>query len=263
MHKNPVSISLSSYGADLVRQRGQEHFLDLLVAAGATRVELREELFSGVPDTAALAAAIAALRLECVYSTPLELWTARGLPDPQLLDKLATAHALGAVALKVSLGHYREGCDVAALAPLLPGPGPVLLVENDQTVQGGSIQPLQQFFQRAEDLGLSLGMTFDIGNWQWQGEPARHAARLLGRWVRYVHCKAVQRLADGRLVAVPPQASDLQEWAALLAEFTPGVVRAVEYPLAGDDLLALTRTQVRNLSALGQCATAHKEPSHA
>ncbi len=102
MHSNPVSISLSSYGADFVRQRGQEQFLDLLAAAGVTRVELREELFTCAPDTAALAAAIAALRLECLYSTPLELWTAQGVPDPQLAQKLDTARALGAVALKVS-----------------------------------------------------------------------------------------------------------------------------------------------------------------
>ncbi|WP_447740563.1 AP endonuclease [Pseudomonas laurentiana] len=251
MHANPVSISLSSYGADFVRQRGQEQFLDLLAAAGVSRVELREELFASAPDPAALKAAMAALRLECLYSTPLELWTAQGLPDPQLAQKLELAQALGAVALKVSLGHYHERCNVTALAALLPARGPVLLVENDQTPQGGRIAPLQQFFQRADALGLSLGMTFDIGNWQWQGEPARQAARELGRWVRYVHCKAVQRLADGRLAAVPPQAADLQEWAALMAEFSPGVVRAVEYPLVSDDLLLLTRAQVRDLSVLG------------
>ncbi|WP_085720318.1 MULTISPECIES: TIM barrel protein [unclassified Pseudomonas] len=262
MHSNPVSISLSSFGADFVRQRGQQQFLDLLAAAGVTRVELREELFTRAPDTAALAAAIAALRLECLYSTPLELWTAQGELDPQLAQKLETARALGAVALKVSLGHYHAGCDVAALATLLPAHGPLLLVENDQTAQGGRIEPLQQFFQRADELGLTLGMTFDIGNWQWQGEPARHAARQLGRWVRYVHCKAVQRRADGRLVAVPPEASDLQEWAELMAEFTPGVVRAVEYPLVSDDLLALTRAQVRDLAALGQ-GVSSEELSHA
>ncbi|MFJ4456503.1 AP endonuclease [Pseudomonas sp. NPDC089392] len=260
MHANPVSISLSSFGADFVRQRGQGQFLDLLAAAGVTRVELREELFASAPDTAALNAAMAALRLECLYSTPLELWTAQGVPDPLLVQKLEIAQALGAVALKVSLGHYHERCDVAALAALLPAHGPLLLVENDQTAQGGRIEPLQQFFQRADQHGLSLGMTFDIGNWQWQGEPARQAARQLGRWVRYVHCKAVQRLADGRLAAVPPQAADLQEWAALMAEFVPGVVRAVEYPLVADDLLALTRDQVRSLSALGAAA---QEVAHA
>lgn len=263
MYANPVSISLSSYGAELVRRHGQARFLDLVAAAGATRVELREELFSHAPDTAALSAAMAALRLECLYSTPVELWTEQGLPDPQLADKLASAHALGAMALKVSLGYYRDSCDMAALARLLSGSGPLLLVENDQTVQGGRIQPLLAFLQRAEDLGLSLGMTFDIGNWQWQGEPARQAARQLGRWVRYVHCKAVQRLADGRLAAVPPNAADLQEWAALMAEFTPGVVRAVEYPLVSDDLLALTRAQVRNLAALGRCAASREVPGHA
>lgn len=37
-----------------------------------------------------------------------------------------------------------------------------------------------------------------------------------------------------------------------MTEFAPGVVRAVEYPLVGDDLLALTRAQVRSLSALGE-----------
>ena len=251
MHPNPVSISLSSYGADFVRQRGQEQFLGLLSAAGVSRVELREELFASAPDAAALGAVIAALGLECLYSTPLELWTEQGIPDPLLLHKLEIARALGAVALKVSLGHYGKRCDVTALAALLPADGPLLLVENDQTAQGGRLQPMLDFFQRAEVLGLRLGMTFDIGNWQWQGESARQAARQLGRWVRYVHCKAVQRRVDGRLVAVPPQAADLQAWSVMMTEFAPGVVRAVEYPLAGEDLLALTRAQVRSLSALG------------
>lgn len=39
MNKPPVSISLSSYGADLVRQQGQGRFIDLLAAAGASRIE--------------------------------------------------------------------------------------------------------------------------------------------------------------------------------------------------------------------------------
>ena len=34
MNKPAVSISLSSYGAELVRQRGQDFFIDILAAAG-------------------------------------------------------------------------------------------------------------------------------------------------------------------------------------------------------------------------------------
>jgi hypothetical protein len=46
MDKPAVSISLSSYGADLVRQRGQGSFIAILAAAGATRIEWREELLT-------------------------------------------------------------------------------------------------------------------------------------------------------------------------------------------------------------------------
>ncbi|MNC82737.1 hypothetical protein D3C75_1363650 [compost metagenome] len=60
-------------------------------------------------------------------------------------------------------------------------------------------------------------------------------------------------------MAVVPQARDLMAWEAMFAEFTPGLMRAVEYPLAGADLLALTRAQVNNLARIGMS----KEVSHA
>lgn len=251
MHPNPVSISLSSYGASLVRQHGQESFLPMLAAAGVNRVELREELFVQPPDAAALTAALESARLECLYSSPLELWTPTGTLDERLPETLATARALGAVALKVSLGYYQDHCDVAALKAVLKPGDPLLLVENDQTQQGGRVEPLLHFFQRVQALAVPVGMTFDIGNWQWRGESALQAARLLGRWVRYVHCKAVQRSASGRLAAVPPQAYDLNAWETLFGAFAPGVPRAVEYPLVGDDLLTVTREQVCHLRTLG------------
>jgi len=253
MHANPVSISLSSFGADAVRQRGQAAYLALLAEAGASRVEWREELFDALPDAATLAAASAAQGLESLYSAPLELWRADASLEPAVAERLRLAGEAGAVALKVSLGHYRDECDLEALRPLL-AQGPALLVENDQTAQGGRVEPLLRCFRRAAELGLPLAMTFDIGNWHWQGESPQQAARLLGPWVRYVHCKAVRRREDGRLVAIAPQPADLDEWEALLARFAPGVTRAIEYPLAGDDLASLTREQVAQLAQLGRAA---------
>ncbi|MEG9624567.1 AP endonuclease [Pseudomonas guariconensis] len=249
MHANPVSISLSSFGADTVRHHGQLAYLPLLAAAGACRVEWREELFEAWPDAAELASASAALGLESLFSTPLELWREDGSLEPHVAGRLQLANEVGAVALKVSLGHYRESCDLQALRPLL-GQGTALYVENDQTVQGGRLQPLLSFFQRSANLGLAPGMTFDIGNWYWQDESPLQAARALGPWVRYVHCKAVERRTDGRRAAIPPQASDLADWRELMACFAPGVPRAIEYPLVSDDLLTFTREQVVQLAAL-------------
>ncbi|WP_085657004.1 MULTISPECIES: TIM barrel protein [unclassified Pseudomonas] len=259
MNEPAVSISLSSYGADLVRQRGQGFFIDVLAAAGASRIEWREELLTGeVP--AQLAQATAAARLQSIYSSPTELWLAgQALPNPQLDTALQNAEAFGARWLKVSLGHFADGHDFNALAHCLSQSPVRLLVENDQTPHGGRIEPFQRFFAAVEHHALPVRMTFDIGNWQWQGESAVQAARVLGRQVGYVHCKAVARRADGKLVAVPPVANDLHHWEQLLRHMDQGVMRAAEYPLQGDDLVQLTRDHVAALARLGQSCL---EPAH-
>lgn len=257
MHKSPVSISLSSYGADLVRQRGQGHFIEVLAAAGASRIEWREELLS-TEDPAQLARAAREQHLESTFSSPLELWVAgRSQANPQLQQTLLRAQAFGAKSLKVSLGYFTDNNDLPSLARLLAQHPVQLLVENDQTLHGGRIEPFQRFFTEVERHDLPLQMTFDIGNWQWQDQSASAAARLLGRHVGYVHCKAVARRADGKLVAIPPGPVDLHLWEQLLRHMTQGITRAVEYPLQGDDLVQLTREHVATLALLGQARLEH------
>lgn len=252
MHKPPVSISLSSYGADLVRQRGQGSFIDILAAAGASHIEWREELLT-VEDPAQLADATQAQGLESVYSSPMELWLAgQSKPNPQLITALQRAHAFGANWLKVSLGYFTDTSDLQTLARILGKSAVQLLVENDQTLHGGRIEPFQRFFAAVEQHNLPIKMTFDIGNWHWQDQSASSAARLLGRHVGYVHCKAVSRRADGKLVAMPPAASDLHSWEQLLRHMAQGVMRAAEYPLQADDLVQLTTEHVAALAHLGQ-----------
>ncbi|MHC8308807.1 sugar phosphate isomerase/epimerase family protein [Pseudomonas sp. GT1P32] len=252
MHKPPVSISLSSYGADLVRQRGQGHFIDILAAAGATHIEWREELLT-VEDPAQLADATQAQGLESVYSSPMELWLAgQSKPNPQLITALQRAQAFGAKWLKVSLGYFTDTSDLQTLTRILSKSAVQLLVENDQTLHGGRIEPFQRFFAAVEQHNLPIKMTFDIGNWHWQDQSASSAARLLGRHVGYVHCKAVSRRADGKLVAVPPAANDLHSWEQLLRHMAQGVMRAAEYPLQADDLVQLTTEHVAALAHLGQ-----------
>jgi len=252
MNKPPVSISLSSYGADLVRQRGQGSFIDVLAAAGATRIEWREELLT-VEDPAQLADATQAQGLESVYSSPMELWLAgQSKPNPELISALQRAQAFGAKWLKVSLGYFTDNSDLQALSRVLGKSAVQLLVENDQTLHGGRIEPFQRFFTEIEQHKLPVKMTFDIGNWHWQDQSAASAARLLGRHVGYVHCKAVSRRADGKLVAMPPAASDLHLWEQLLRYMAQGVMRAAEYPLQGDDLVQLTTEHVATLARLGQ-----------
>ena len=252
MHKYPVSISLSSYGADLVRQQGQLSFVTLLNAAGAQRIEWREELLT-TEQPAVLAQAATEHGLESVFSSPLELWVAgRAQPNAELAATLDRAQAFGARWLKVSLGYFTDTNDLQSLHALLNRHPVQLLVENDQTLHGGRIEPMQRFFTEVERLGLPVKMTFDVGNWQWQDQSAVTAARLLGRHVDYLHCKAVARRQDGKLVALPPSACDLHMWEQLLKHMTQGITRAVEYPLQGEDLTDVTAQHVAALALLGQ-----------
>lgn len=252
MNKPDVSISLSSYGADFVRQRGQGSFIEILAATDATCIEWREELLTD-ENPVQLADATQAAGLKSVYSSPTELWLAgQSKPNPELIHALQRAQAFGAKWLKVSLGYFTDNSDLSALARILSESPVRLLVENDQTLHGGRIEPFQRFFAEVEQQRLPIKMTFDIGNWLWQDQSAASAARLLGRHVGYVHCKAVTRRADGKLIAVPPAANDWQAWELLLRHMTQGVMRAAEYPLQGDDLVQLTREHVSALARLGQ-----------
>lgn len=252
MNKPPVSISLSSYGADLVRQRGQGSFIGVLAAAGATRIEWREELLTD-EDPRQLAEDTQSQGLESIYSSPMELWLAgQSKPNPDLRATLERAQTFGAKWLKVSLGYFTDNNDLLALDRVLAQSPVQLLVENDQTLHGGRIEPFQRFFGEVEQHNLPIKMTFDIGNWHWQDQSAASAARLLGRHVGYVHCKAVMRRADGKLVAIPPTASDVHVWEQLLRHMAQGVMRAAEYPLQGDDLIQLTTEHVATLAHLGQ-----------
>ena len=198
-----------------------------------------------------MARAIKAQSLECLYSAPLELWLQdQARPNPELEATLVRAQACGAQWLKVSLGHFTHDCDLQGLGALLAGHGMQLLVENDQTAYGEIIAPFCDFFAKAQTLGLNIAMTFDVGNWQWQGQNVISAAQQLGCYVQYVHFKAVTRTASGKLVAVPPDEADLPEWQALLAYMPQAVPRAIEYPLQGADLLKLTSRQVALLAGL-------------
>lgn len=259
MTKPPVSISLSSYGADLVRQTGQGNFIPLLAAAGASRIEWREELLT-TEQPAELAAEARTQGLQSIFSSPLELWLAgQTRPNQALQLALQRAEAFGSTWLKVSLGYFTDSHDLPALSAILTASPVQLLVENDQTLQGGRIEPLQRFFSAAEHRSLPVGMTFDIGNWQWQDQSAAVAARQLGRYVKYVHCKAVARRNDGKLIAVPPALADLHLWEQLLKHMPAGVMRAAEYPLQGDDLLQVTIEHVVTLADLGLM---RREPAH-
>ncbi len=253
-----VLISLSSFGAAEVRRHGQLWFARLAHEAGADGVEVRGELLAAPEaELRALAAFGAETGCARVYSCPLGLWRADGALDAAVLEQaLAHTRLLGAARLKMAIGGFRResAASLPALAAQLAGRGVELVIENDQSVGAGTLPALVDFFAACDRAGLELGMTFDMGNWHWLGECPLGAARALGARVRYVHCKGVQR-TPRQWVAVP-LADSSAPWRALLRALPAGQPWAIEYPLAGDDLPALTRSHLDALRALAADAQA-------
>jgi len=246
----PILISLSSFGAAEVRRHGQRWFAQLAEQAGADGIEVRGELLA---DTDAELPALAdlAARQQRVYSSPEGLWTGAGEFDLNALERgLHATTLLAAPRLKMSIGGWslRALESLTALRERLADTAIELVIENDQTASAGTLRALTRFFDAARSKGLALGMTFDIGNWHWTGECPLQAATALAPHVRYVHCKGVQRQPQ-RWVAVPI-ADSAAPWRGVLSALPRGLPWAIEYPLAGDDLIAVTRHEVEQLRGI-------------
>ncbi|MBV8623941.1 MAG: sugar phosphate isomerase [Herbaspirillum sp.] len=246
---SPVLVAASAYGADLVRRVGHGDLVQMVAAAGASGLEIRRELFDGPQDLAALRELLAQHKLFSVYSAPFELFGADGRFDrEQIALAMGEAEEVGARFLKVSLGHFSAASDLQSLLRFLSHAPIEVLLENDQTPQGGRLEPIVSFLALCAGNGYAFGMTFDMGNWHWQGVDPEVAARSLAPHVRYVHCKGVQE-HKGKLRAVPLQAQD-SHWQALMAHFPGGILRAIEFPLVGSDLEETTRRHVAMLAAV-------------
>ena len=152
-------VSLSSFGADAVRARGQPWFAQLAREAGADGVEVRGEL---LVDAERELDALGASGLVRAHSSPEGLWSRDGSLDLDALDRaLAAARRLKAPRLKMSIGGYAAPAGFDALGARLAAAGIELLIENDQTAAAGSLPALQRFFGAADAAGLALGMTYN------------------------------------------------------------------------------------------------------
>ncbi|WP_019937949.1 TIM barrel protein [Bordetella sp. FB-8] len=245
-------ISLTSFGAAQVLRRGQLWFARLSQSAGADGVEVREELLR---DAAGELSELAAWASEAtqdgsmsvVYSCPRPLYAPDGtLALAALQHGVQASRRLGADRLKMSIGRFAAQSDgFEAIARTLAGSGVALLIENDQTADAGTMPALDRFFAQGDAAGLPLPMTFDMGNWAYQGECALQCAQRFAQRVGYIHAKGVQRL-PAKWVAVPLAESALP-WRATLRALPAAVPRAIEYPLIGDDLQALVQRELRIL----------------
>lgn len=252
-----IVIVASAFGAAQVLEQGHHAYVPVAASVGAAGFEVRRELLpaglDGAVSTTLLAALgrlIAAHGLWAVYSTPAMLYTDDGALDAVAIrGALLEAQSLGARIVKFQLGGFAGDASAGVLAQLLQGWRARVLVENGQQTVGGSLAQFRGLFDALEGAGVAdmLGMTFDIGNWEWSGEAPLTCARALAPYVEYIHCKSVAG-EGARRFAVAPAGNDAR-FAAVLAALPGDVPRGIEFPFDAVDLAVDAHRHVTWLKA--------------
>lgn len=252
-----IVIVASAFGIAQVHQQGHHAYVPLAASVGAAGFEVRRELLPATVDGAvstgvltALGRLIAAHGLWSVYSTPATLYTDTGVLDCEAVrGALAEAEAVGARIVKFQLGGFAGDASADVLAELLQGAHARVLVENGQAAVGGSLAQFRGLFTALDAAGVAdlLGMTFDVGNWQWPGEAPLECAQALAPYVEYIHCKGVAG-EGARRFAVAPAGNDAR-FAAVLAALPSDVPRGIEFPFDTVDIAADAHRHVTWLQA--------------
>ncbi|SMF60855.1 Sugar phosphate isomerase/epimerase [Trinickia caryophylli] len=245
-----VVIVASAFGAEAVRRDGHERWLDVAAEAGASGFEVRRELFrddaqASLASLARLGSEIGGRGLWCVYSTPAGLYDEVGnLDAAALAEAQAAADALGARFLKMQLGAFTGRAAVPTLTATIAGARARLLVENGQRPEDGTPRRFCAWFEALAGEGAAplAGMTFDIGNWHWTGTAPVDAARMLGRHVEYIHCKAVRGSGTRRYPVAP--APEDGRFAEIFRSLPHAVPRGIEFPFDSVDLSGDARRRV-------------------
>jgi len=194
---------------------------------GADGIEVRRECLTDVStELGILKRSIAATGLEpVIYSVPIELWQDSYSLNPIAETSIKEAAFLNATHIKFSLGKFDANkADTDIFDKWLKTNLPKnlkMLIENDQSAYGGTLLPILSFFQWKK--GISVGMTFDVGNWTVNQEDWLHAYHSLNQWIEYLHLKSVKRVKEG-WESIPPSNEHLK---TPFPAFT-----AIEFPLA-------------------------------
>lgn len=234
MNQEWVVVNTAAFASQIERGRAQHEFFKSLSDLGVRQVEVRREYFTQPSGLEKAAEEAAKWGLKLLYSVPEPLFR-NGEIDTEMVDQgLWEAAALGAASVKWTRGDFRnwDADSEKTLRRLTSGFQGLLTIENDQTLENGTLHSCLGFLEDCEKRGLGVYATFDVGNWYWVGEdPLANAVRL-HRYIRSVHLKDVLLTAEGPRSVFPGSGQiPLKE---ILSVLPRGVFTVLEYP-CGDD----------------------------
>ncbi|PKG22522.1 sugar phosphate isomerase/epimerase family protein [Niallia nealsonii] len=231
-----IFIPLNAFSNELGLQEDIDFYISIITKSNADGIEIRRELLDLLSihnEMKKIITSLASYNLKSIYSAPIPLWREDGsLNERSLTTLFEECKLLQATSLKLPLGHFHhENSNLDAFHSLLQKYSTIkLLIENDQTKEGGQIKNLLAFFKETDKKKIPVKMTYDIGNWIYLKEDALHAAALLSPYVAYYHLKHVIQ-SNNSLITVPISKEDQALWKTVDQHYFSNIPKALEFPL--------------------------------
>lgn len=231
-----VFIPLNAFSNEFGLQEDIDYYISLIAKSHADGIEIRRELLDSSSiknEIKKISTRLKDCSLFTVYSAPVPLWKEdHSFNEETLTTIFEECKLLQAPWLKLPLGHFHnENSNIDALSLFLQKYSSIeLLIENDQTIEGGKIKNLFAFFKRVDKSKLPIKMTFDIGNWIYLEEQPLEAAELFAPYVCYYHLKKVMG-QNNQLVAVPISIEENPIWKTVDEKYFSNLAKALEFPL--------------------------------
>ncbi len=241
MNRHQLVINTIVFMEQVAEGQRQQTFLAGSKRLGIRTVEVRREYFSSVNEMQATANEADQHGISLFYSVPRPLFVEGRLAREEIHRVFTEASVLGVKSIKWNCGEFAGWTkdDLSWMTDRLARYQGLLTVENDQTMNNGTVEGLYAFLTQTKAVGLPIRYTFDVANWAWVGEDPLENAKRMSEFVSYIHLKDVQFI--GGTPNAVPLGEGVLPLVEILSVLPNEVPVALEYPCGDKPFEVLDR----------------------
>jgi len=235
MNRDLLVINTITFLHNIKNGELQETLISKINDLDVKNVEIRREMIKNFDrELKEIRRVSEKYNMKVLYSTPESLYVMGKFDKKGVSRYIDEAEQMGAKMIKLILGDYSgiSSEDEVALKEILGKHDITLMVENDQSKAGGTLQRLLPFLNLCKEKEIKIFSTFDIGNWLWTGEDPLVNAMELEEFTKYIHLKDI--IIENSV----PNTTYLNEgsisWKEVLKIFSSDIPVALEYPCGAE-----------------------------
>ena len=234
---NQLGINLLVFKNDLDNGIEQGKILSNIGNLGVAIAEIRREyLKKSNEELKEISRLAKELNIEIYYSVPEKIACEKRI-NSNIKVYFEEAKQLGSTHIKFNIGDL-ENLDLdemKKLEDIINYFNIKVTIENDQTPENGNLKCVTNAINFINTNSLSIGYTFDLGNWYWQKEDPKNAFDILNSNITVFHLKNVDFLNYNLNTTLLSKGKI--DWKSMINKLPKDVPVIIEYPIKEEEIL--------------------------